>query len=295
MKTDSLFYRIFHTLPEIFFALTGFEYCPSDYLFQAVEIKQTAFRLDGVFKPVVENPNLPTIFVEVQFQPDDRFYSRFFSEIFLYLHQYPQTNPCKAVVIYPERKTEIDTLQCYADLINIANINRIYLQESVGLADSNWQLKLLELIITDVKAAPMLAKQLITTLTVQGQNESPLLDLIETIITYKFPHLKRDEVRKMLHIPDIHLDIRKTQFYQDVYAEGEIKGEIRGELQGEIKVILNLLNRRFGEINTNLVEQIKSLNLNQVDYLAESLLDFKQLDELVRWLKQFNRLGDKIN
>lgn len=288
MKTDSLFYRIFQTLPEIFFTLTKFEYSALDYEFQAIEIKQTAFRLDGVFKPITDNPNLPTIFVEVQFQPDDKFYSRFFSEIFLYLHQYPQINPCKAVVIYPERKTESDTLQRYADLINIANINRIYLQESVNQADTNWHLKLLELIITDVKAAPSLAKQLITTLAVQNQNENPLLDLIETIITYKFPHLTRDEVRTMLHIPDIHLDIRKTQFYQDVYSEGELKGERKGELKGEIKIILNLLKRRFGELNANLVAQIQALNLNQLDYLAENLLDFKHLDELVSWLKQLN-------
>jgi predicted transposase/invertase (TIGR01784 family) len=80
MKTDSLFYRIFQTLPEIFFTLTGFEYSALDYEFQAIEIKQTAFRLDGVFKPIADNLDLPTIFVEVQFQPDDRFYSRFFIE-----------------------------------------------------------------------------------------------------------------------------------------------------------------------------------------------------------------------
>jgi predicted transposase YdaD len=122
-----------------------------------------------------------------------------------------------------------------------------------------------------------LAKQLITTLAVQNQNENSLLDLIETIITYKFPHLSRDEVRQMLHIPDIHLDIRKTQFYQDVYSEGELKGEL--------KIILNLLKRRFGELNNHLVEQIKSLDLKQLDYLAENLLDFKQLDELVTWLR----------
>jgi predicted transposase/invertase (TIGR01784 family) len=82
MKTDSLFYRIFQTLPEIFFTLTGFGYSAQDYEFQAVEIKQTAFRLDGVFKPLHAHSNLPTIFVEVQFQPDEKFYSRFFSEIF---------------------------------------------------------------------------------------------------------------------------------------------------------------------------------------------------------------------
>jgi predicted transposase/invertase (TIGR01784 family) len=288
MKTDSLFYHIFQTVPEIFFTLTGFEYSASDYEFKAIEIKQTAFRLDGVFKPVANNPNLPTIFVEVQFQPDDKFYSRFFSEIFLYLHQYPQKNPCKAVVIYPERKTEVDNLHRYADLINIANINRIYLQESVSQAHDVWQLNLLELIIADVKTAPVLAKQLMATLMVQTQNSSSLLDLIETIITYKFPHLTRDEVRKMLHIPDIHLDIRKTQFYQDVFFEGKLEGEQNGELKGEIKVILSLLKRRMGELNDNVVAQIKALNLTQLDYLADNLLEFKQIDDLAAWLKQFN-------
>jgi predicted transposase/invertase (TIGR01784 family) len=176
--------------------------------------------LDGVFKPLHTNSNLPTIFVEVQFQPDEKFYSRFFSEIFLYLHQYPQNNLCKAVVIYPERKTEVENIQRYQGLIDIANIQRIYLQESV--TDSNeWHLRLLELIITDVKTAPNLAKQLIMTFAVQNQQKMPLLDLIETIIAYKFPHLTREEVRKMLHIPDIHLDIRKTQFYRDVFLRGD--------------------------------------------------------------------------
>lgn len=84
----------------------------------------------------------------------------------------------------------------------------------------------------------------------------------------------------MLHIPDIHLDIRKTQFYQDVYVEGELKGEL--------KVIVNLLKRRFGELNNAVIEQIKSLELTQLDCLADNLLEFKQVDELVNWLNQLN-------
>jgi hypothetical protein len=100
----------------------------------------------------------------------------------------------------------------------------------------------------------------------------------------------------MLHIPDIHLDIKQTQFYRDfyiefydeVYAEAEQKcvkkAEIQGEIKGELKIILNLLKRRFGELETHLVEQIKTLDLKQLDYLAENLLDFNQLDDLANWL-----------
>ncbi len=286
MKTDSLFYRIFQTAPEIFFTVSGFDYCAGDYVFQASEIKQTAFRLDGVFKPRNAQTNLPTIFVEVQFQPDAKFYSRFFSEIFLYLHHYPQTNPCKAVVIYPERKTEINTLDCYADLIQVHKITRIYLQESVTASKAQWQFKLLELIIADIKTAPKLANALIATVVTNAIPDMALLDLIETIITYKFPHLSRDEVRNMLHIPDIHLDIRKTQFYKDVYFEGQQEGKLEGKLEGEIKVIVNLLKRRFGQLNESLIEQINKLELSQLDYLVDNLLEFKQVDELAVWLNK---------
>ncbi|MBC6420000.1 MAG: DUF2887 domain-containing protein, partial [Prochloron sp. SP5CPC1] len=47
MKTDSLFYRIFQSGPEIFFELIGQPY-RAGYHFRSIEVKQTAFRIDGV-------------------------------------------------------------------------------------------------------------------------------------------------------------------------------------------------------------------------------------------------------
>lgn len=55
MKTDSIFYRLFQEFPSIFFKLLG---NPSEeaslYQFSSIEIKQTAFRIDGVFLPKQE-------------------------------------------------------------------------------------------------------------------------------------------------------------------------------------------------------------------------------------------------
>ena len=50
METDSLFYRLFHTLPQLLFDLIAQppDHAPH-YQFSSVELKQTAFRLDGVF------------------------------------------------------------------------------------------------------------------------------------------------------------------------------------------------------------------------------------------------------
>jgi predicted transposase YdaD len=43
------------------------------YRFTFVELKQTAFRLDGVFQPPAAQPAWSLFFVEVQLQPDPDF------------------------------------------------------------------------------------------------------------------------------------------------------------------------------------------------------------------------------
>ena len=68
MKTDSLFYRLFQRAPTLVFELAGLEVpVTGAYQFRAEEIKQTAFRLDGLLVPSPEQPDAPVVFVEVQF------------------------------------------------------------------------------------------------------------------------------------------------------------------------------------------------------------------------------------
>jgi hypothetical protein len=84
LKTDSLFYRLFQTLPSLLFDLLEISIPQVEqYHFRSVELKQTAFRLDGLFCTPENNLELPLFFVEVQFQSEADFYSRFFGEIFL--------------------------------------------------------------------------------------------------------------------------------------------------------------------------------------------------------------------
>jgi predicted transposase YdaD len=69
MKTDSLFYRLFQTVPQLLFELLN---RPAEqaarYQFTSEELKQTAFRIDGIFRPPDDRPDWPLFFVEVQFQ-----------------------------------------------------------------------------------------------------------------------------------------------------------------------------------------------------------------------------------
>ena len=58
MKTDSIFYRLFQEFPSIFFEIIGTPPIEANtYNFSSVEIKQTVFRIDGVFLPAqgIEN------------------------------------------------------------------------------------------------------------------------------------------------------------------------------------------------------------------------------------------------
>lgn len=58
MKTDAIFYYIFKELPQIFFEFIGkTETNLNSYEFIAPEIKQTSFRLDGVFSPLKDFPD----------------------------------------------------------------------------------------------------------------------------------------------------------------------------------------------------------------------------------------------
>lgn len=106
MKTDTLFYRLFLRWPQLAMELLGLPYSGDSYKFVSEEIKQTAFRIDGLFKPMVDNLEHPLIFVEVQYQPDVDFYARLFSEITLYLYQQKPGRPWLALVIYSARSTE---------------------------------------------------------------------------------------------------------------------------------------------------------------------------------------------
>jgi predicted transposase/invertase (TIGR01784 family) len=69
---DLIFYRLFQNIPGAFFEIIGRS--PGEalaYEFRSVEIKQTAFRIDGVFIPVASDERSPIIFTEVQFQRDE--------------------------------------------------------------------------------------------------------------------------------------------------------------------------------------------------------------------------------
>jgi predicted transposase/invertase (TIGR01784 family) len=57
--------------------------------------------------------------------------------------------------------------------------------------------------------------------------QKTLIELIDTIIVYKFPDLTRQEIEDMLRLSDL----KKTKVYQEAFEEGSQQGEVKIQLQ----------------------------------------------------------------
>ena len=280
MKTDSIFYRLFQTFPESFFDLLNLPpETVNHYQFSSVEVKQLAFRLDGVFLP--DNLNEPIYFVEVQFQKDERFYSRFFSEIFLYFHQSESNNNWQGVIIYPYPEIENSPKSRYQEFFASGRVNCYYLNQ-LDEGDS-LGVKVLQLIVESEPNTLAQGKELIQQVRQQFQESlkrRDILELIETILIYKLPKMNRKEIEAMFSLSDL----RETKVYQEALEEGREEGREEGELSAKKSLILRQLNLKLGSIPLKVEQKIKQLNPNQLDNLALALLDFSDVEDLHQWL-----------
>lgn len=129
MKTDTLFYRLFLQRPELIFDLTADLTRPNkaSYSFKSVEVKQAAFRIDGVFIPTDDQLEYPLIFVEVQYQKDTKIYARLISELALYLYQKAPSHNWRAVVIFPDETSDPGESEHYQEFFTSGRIQMVCL------------------------------------------------------------------------------------------------------------------------------------------------------------------------
>ncbi len=242
MKTDGIFYRLFQSFPSIFFELINQPpQLAEAYQFSSVEVKQLAFRIDGVFLPQTDAPELPIYFAEVQFQSDTKFYSRFFAEIFNYLDKTELTNNWLGVVLFPSRSVDTGETQRYFELLNPQRVTRVYLDELNQIQTSSVGIGTVKLVIEPEETAATKAKELINSAQQQitdAATQRELIQLIETIIVYKFPRLSRKEIEKMLGLGEL----KQTRFYQEAFEEGTQEGFERGKQQGKLETVPQLLS-----------------------------------------------------
>lgn len=272
MKTDALFYRLFQTLPEVVFELAGLDEPDGRrYRFRSEEVKQTAFRLDGVLEPPETNPEGPVVFVEVQMQAEEAFYGRWFAEIFLYLYRMAPVRPWRAVAIYPSRPVERLDERRYGSVVWLPEVRRVYLEDWADVPADTVGLRLVQLLVSAATEAPAKARQLLREGPAMDGPKLPasvLLDLVETILVYKLPTMSREEARRMLELHDV--DLKQTRFYQEVFAEGESEGEAR--------LLRKQLIRRFGPLPAWAEAKLAGAEPAQLEAWGEQVLEAAKLE-----------------
>jgi len=108
----------------------------------------------------------------------------------------------------------------------------------------------------------------------------------------RFPTLTLEEIMVIAGIPtDQLLHTRAAQDLldrgrQEGEARGREEGEARGRALGETSVTLRQLNRRCGPLSEATTAHIQALPLEQLEDLAEALLDFSGPADLAAWLEE---------
>jgi predicted transposase/invertase (TIGR01784 family) len=281
MRRDTLFYRIFQQNPTLLFELLPTPPPnPQSYTFESIEVKETSFRIDGVLVPA--DPTGLILFSEVQMQPDPLLYERLHSEISIYTYRHPGSfSDWQALVIYPSRAIEQASTNVPRELFESGRIQAVYLDELGHIDQRSLELGLLILTILEGDTAITTAKNLMTRAR-RIEAGNAIMEMISTILIYKFTTLSRDEVNAMLgYTID---ELKQTRVYQEAKEEGEQEGEQRGAQREAVALILAQLTHKFGTLSASATTQIEQLRLEKLEILSVALMGFQSLGDLDGWL-----------
>jgi len=158
-------------------------------------------------------------------------YLNLLMKVTIYLKQNDAGQNLLGLVIYERRRLEPENSESYEWLLNTGKILRIYLDEIDIAAERTLGIGLVKLIVEKEKNAVSLAKQLIAQTRSESTDDEQtekMLELIETIVVYKFADKSREELQAMLGLEDI----KETKLGKELLAEGWQKGRQEGWQEG---------------------------------------------------------------
>jgi predicted transposase/invertase (TIGR01784 family) len=253
MKTDKLFYNLVRQLPEIFFQLIGKPNTdPNIYTFIAQAVKEQSFNLDGLLCTIAGHDTEPLYFVEAQAYKDEKFYERFFGQIFVYFGQYsPPNTKWYAIVIYDRRSRETPPHPRYQTLVD-NHLHRIYLNELPD--DGSLATGIVKLFVETPKKTGALVQRLIAQAKEEisdETNQNKVLEFIQSVVVNKFPNLSPEGIKAMLDLTD---DIENTAYYKSIMK----------------KTLLNAAQKLLEEGDSvERVARVFNLDIEEVRKLAE--------------------------
>lgn len=163
-------------------------------------------------------------------------------------------------------------------MLNGGQVHRVYLDELGDIRQLPIWVALMVLTTVDEEQAPEEARYLLTRTTqeVLSPSSRAIIELITTIMVYRFEQLTQAEVESMLGIT-----LKETRVYREIKEEGREEGRE----EATANLILRQLTKRFGELSEEIRSSISDLPLPVLEDLSEALLDFTSLADLQVWLE----------
>jgi predicted transposase YdaD len=273
LASDKLFYLIFHSAPDLI--LRWLQDLPADaggYSFSAPVLKEREYRLDGLFSPPAQRPNLPAVILdlEAQMAADPNFLLRLYAESARFLQQERWQRDWRVVVICPNRELNFGVLTPVREFVE-HRVQWIELQPQNSTASIEPLTQALSMLLTPESQVRNLANALR-----QRAAADPLaaevLPLIPAILLSRFNDRPIQEICAMGGITVE--DFTQSRAYQEIFG------------LGEAKVTLRQLSRRCGPLSNATSARIQALPLEQLEALADALLDFQGPTDLANWLAQ---------
>jgi predicted transposase/invertase (TIGR01784 family) len=240
MTTDQLAYEVFVADPGSYFEMIGEPRSVADqYVFEAVDIKAVARRLDGFFRP--KEASRPLHFVEVLFYSKENVYANLLVKVFLKLEQEPTRN-WQAAIIFESASLIPKVEEPYRELLESNRVKRVVLETLPEQVNSGLGLSILKLVTKDKEVVGRDANLLVRRLRSEVQQElkqTKLFELIEFVVISRLSELSKEEVRAMLELEDY----RKSRFYQEAKEDGVEEGFQQGKVEGKEELLQQLVIR----------------------------------------------------
>jgi predicted transposase YdaD len=285
LASDKLFFFLFQSNPDLI--LRWLDDLPADasgYIFSAPVLKEREYRLDGLFAPPTERPDLPAVILEAQMAADPAFLLRLYAETGRFLQQQSWSGDWRVVVLCPHRALNFGNPTPIQEFLD-RRVLWVELQPVDGHLPATPLTRVLSLLLQPESQVRSVSDAL-REQALSDIRAAEVLPLISTIVLTRFSDRPLSEVCKMVGIT--LEDLTQSRAYQEIFGLGEARGEARGqalgEARGEAKVTLLLLARRCGSLSPATTARIQALPLEQLEALAEALLDFTGPADLDAWL-----------
>lgn len=281
MASDKLFYFLFHSNPDLI--LRWLEDLPADaggYSFSAPVLKEREYRLDGLFSPPPQRPDLPAVVLEAQMAPDPGFLLRLYAETGRFLQQQAWNGDWRVVVICPHCGLQFGALAPVQDFVE-RRVLWMELQPRDGQPPITPLARVLSLLLEPESQVRRISDALHEQ-SVTDPVAAEVLQLIPTILVTRF---RKKTIPEICAMGGLTLeDFSQSRACQEIFGLGEARGEALGEAREAAKVALRQLNRRCGPLSEATTARIQALPLEQLEALAEALLDFNGPEDLATWL-----------